>query len=650
MSSDPFLNKQLGSYLVQARLGEGGMARVYKAYHPRLRRDVAIKIILPQVAERAGFRTRFEREGQLIANLDHPNIVRVYDIGEDEGLTYLVMQFVSGGTLRDQVRGNKPMSPPQAIAYAVQMARALHHAHQRGIVHRDVKPQNMLISGTDRRQILLSDFGIAKMYSDAEINQDLAATAIRDQETSVTSLDQIIGTAEYMAPEQARGDPVDARTDVYAMGVVLFQMLTGDVPFHSTTVPGLLYQQVYTQPPSVSTINPRIPDALAQIVARAMAKAPDERFQSAEILARALELANLSATNPLDSQAQQSLYALLHDMPSVVPPPPSTDFTRTFPQSYTTIDDRGRTQSGSMARQPITGPASGTEFSRPQIGPGQLDRTNTFPNPGRSDRTNTFPNPGVHLPNTGVEAGPLTYPSYPYAGPDKRQLPIGYVLVALLLVLGLAGFGAYKYFSASQNPGQSSQYATPFTDNFSSNALQWEVGNLADGVTAQVGDNEYLLTTTQNYTSFPYPMGIKPLAANFTYTATIKQTYGSSSMFFGIAFRFSTTNGTIKCLALIINQNGKYQIQEVNQTQQYPLFSGQYTTSTTSGPHVYTLSVTGTGDHYTFRVDGQKLNTSTSSKTLVNSDFTGGGLALYITGPTQSSQYGQFVVTSVQLN
>src|SRR5205085_7153767 len=142
MQNDPMVGQQLGAYLIQSKLGEGGMARVYKAYHARLRRDVAIKVILSQIADHEGFRVRFEREAQLVASLEYRNIVAVYDFGEVGNLTYLVMQYVGGGTLRDRLRKEEHIEPHLAVQYTIQMARALHHAHQRGIVHRDVKPQN----------------------------------------------------------------------------------------------------------------------------------------------------------------------------------------------------------------------------------------------------------------------------------------------------------------------------------------------------------------------------------------------------------------------------------------------------------------------------------------------------------------------------
>ena len=217
MENDPFIGQQLGAYTIQSKLGEGGMARVYKGYHARLRREVAIKVILSQIADQEGFKARFEREAQLIASLQHPNIVAVYDFGETGNVTYLVMQYVGGGTLRDQLRGGHALDPRQAILYCQEMAKALHHAHLRGIVHRDVKPQNMLVSAADHNQLLLSDFGIAKLYDNRNEVTMIGTTGgeLRN-DPSLTSVDQIVGTADYMSPEQINGKPVDARTDVYA--------------------------------------------------------------------------------------------------------------------------------------------------------------------------------------------------------------------------------------------------------------------------------------------------------------------------------------------------------------------------------------------------------------------------------------------------
>lgn len=297
MEPDPLLGKKLGAYLIQNKIGEGGMSFVYKGYHARLRRDVAIKVISSEIAASSDFRARFEREAQLIASLQHPNIVTIYDFGESDNITYLVMQYVNGGTLRDRLSNGQPIEPRRAASYALQMAQALHHAHLHGIVHRDVKPQNMLVSANDPNTLLLSDFGIAKLFDSSHEATWTGAPAMdRPADHSVTNVGQLVGTAEYMAPEQVNQKVIDARTDVYALGVVLFQMLTGKVPFQSSSLEGLLFHQAYTVPPSIRKINPKLPEPLAQITARALAKSPAERFQSADIMAQALETIVSSTT------------------------------------------------------------------------------------------------------------------------------------------------------------------------------------------------------------------------------------------------------------------------------------------------------------------------------------------------------------------
>lgn len=288
MPQDLLIGKQLGAYLIQSRIGEGGMARVYKAYHTRLRREVALKVIASHIANQSDFQLRFEREAQLVASLEHHNIVAIYDFGEVEHITYLVMQYVGGGTLHEQLRARQSIDARRAAHYAQQMAQALHHAHQRGIVHRDVKPQNMLLSASDPDYLLLSDFGIARLFGGSQEVTPLAASNTA-HDPALTDLSQIIGTAEYMAPEQAQRQPVDARTDVYALGIVLYQMLTGSTPFQATTTTGLMYQHVYVLPTPIRQVNPTIPEPLAAITAKALEKSPAARFPSAEAMAQALE-------------------------------------------------------------------------------------------------------------------------------------------------------------------------------------------------------------------------------------------------------------------------------------------------------------------------------------------------------------------------
>lgn len=246
------------------------MAVVYKGYQQSLNRYVAIKVLRAELARDQEFVERFRREALAVADLSHPNILHVYDAGYDHGVYYIVMAYVDGGSLKELItRG--PIEMEYAIAIAAQVADALHHAHQRGIIHRDVKPSNILISRDGRP--LLTDFGIAKALHES---------------TGLTRTGTSIGTPEYMAPEQIQGQPVDARTDIYALGIVLYEMLAGWVPFSSTTPVATLYKQVNEPPPPLRQVNIGISAWLQDIVLKAMEKNPWDRYQKASEMAAAL--------------------------------------------------------------------------------------------------------------------------------------------------------------------------------------------------------------------------------------------------------------------------------------------------------------------------------------------------------------------------
>jgi hypothetical protein len=235
---------------------------------------VAIKIIVNDAEDPQGFVRRFEREVQLVARLKHPNIVAVYDSGEDSGehddLIYLVMRYVNGGTLRQRL--GRPLPVSVACAALVQMCHALQHAHDAHIIHRDVKPSNMLVALDDAGRLLLTDFGIAKLQG------------MRGLTKSGTTM----GTPEYMAPEQAEGREVDHRADIYSLGCVLYEALAGRPPFVAATPVSVLYQQVHMRPDPIRAHNPDVPRALAAVVERALAKRAQERFESADSMALAL--------------------------------------------------------------------------------------------------------------------------------------------------------------------------------------------------------------------------------------------------------------------------------------------------------------------------------------------------------------------------
>src|SRR5258708_6331130 len=488
MQNDPLIGQQLGAYHIQSKLGEGGMARVYKAYHARLRRDVAIKVILAQIAGQQGFKARFEREAQLIASLHHPNIVAVYDFGDIGDLTYLVMQYVGGGTLRDQLRGGHALDPPLAILYCQQMARALHHAPLRAIVHRDVKPQNMLVSATDANQLLLSDFGIAKLFdSPHEPAMPNLSSSTLASDPSLTNVDQIVGTAEYMSPEQVTGKPVDARTDVYALGVVLYQALTGEVPFRSTTVPGLLYQHVYTPPPPLREINPYVPEILEQITSKALAKAPEDRFQSAEAMAQALETANIHITNRLSSSLPGSLSTPSQYSSSPLTPPSQNRPSGAPPSYY-------------GPQSPAVHPGATADPQQPSA----YGATPPYGSPARITNPSGAGLAMPALPST-VHRAPIPY----LEPPLLLLLPLGLILVKQ---------GIIPWFNS--NPSPSPQPSTPFTDTFQNNDRNWTNGAI-NGLTANIDNPGYSLVISipTSKTYFPHP-NVVTSPDNFTLTVT----------------------------------------------------------------------------------------------------------------------------------
>lgn len=291
---------RLGSYELVRPLGEGGMAQVYLARDIRLGREVAVKVLDPQLAERSGFQERFLREARVAAALDHPNIVPLYDFGESEFNLYLVMPFISGGSLQDKLK-RAPFSPGEAAKYVSQIADALDYAHQRSVVHRDVKPANMLIHADGR--VMLSDFGLAKILGGPS-----RASAPRGRPDA--------GTPEYMAPEQVEGN-TDARSDIYALGVVLYLLLTGHLPFAGTTSNAVMDGHLYRLPEPPRLLNSSITPAMQEVVLRALAKHPEDRFQKAGELGAALMAALVAGdVEPLPFGGPSSPSVPLLSMPS----------------------------------------------------------------------------------------------------------------------------------------------------------------------------------------------------------------------------------------------------------------------------------------------------------------------------------------------
>ncbi|HEV8193839.1 MAG TPA: serine/threonine-protein kinase, partial [Ktedonobacterales bacterium] len=270
MGWNELIGHELEHYEILAELGRGGSSRVYKAFDTKKKLDVAIKVIPNDAEDRQMFVHRFEREVEAVQKLHHPNIVEVFDSGENEELVYLVMQCVTGGTLRRRLKDQ--MSMRDAIAYIIQMAEALQHAHEQGIIHRDVKPSNMLLDAEHPEHLLLTDFGIAKIQGARQL----------------TKSGTTIGTPEYMSPEQAEGREIDQRADIYALGCVLYEALAGRPPFTGVTPVSVLYQQVHSRPAYIRGFNPQVPRNLAQLLELTLSKRPEDRYPTAADYAAAL--------------------------------------------------------------------------------------------------------------------------------------------------------------------------------------------------------------------------------------------------------------------------------------------------------------------------------------------------------------------------
>ncbi len=269
---DKYIGKRLdGRYELTELVGEGGMANVYRAMDVLDNRMVAVKVLKPEYSESEEFLRRFRNESKAIAVLSHPNIVKIYDMGFSDKIQYIVMEFIDGITLKDYIDSERVLNWKDAVHFVIQILRALQHAHNRGIVHRDIKPQNIMLltDGT----IKVMDFGIAKFA----------------REESRTATDQAIGTVHYISPEQARGDETDAKSDIYSVGVMFYEMLTGQKPFDTDNPVSIAVMHMQNVPQRPRDINPNIPSGLEEIIMHAMEKDAKKRYQNAIDMIRDIE-------------------------------------------------------------------------------------------------------------------------------------------------------------------------------------------------------------------------------------------------------------------------------------------------------------------------------------------------------------------------
>jgi serine/threonine-protein kinase len=326
----------LGQYKLGAVIGRGGMATVYRARQQSMDRDVAIKVMASELAENPEFVARFEREARVIARLQHPHILPVIDFGRASGQIYLVMRLVEGGVLNNRLAATT-LSVRQVERLLGQVADALEYAHRQGVVHRDLKPNNVLLDELDNAY--LTDFGIAKMLAGTTGTHSLTATG------------SVMGTPAYMAPEQWRSEAVDARTDIYALGIILYEMLIGALPFQAETPYGMMYKHFDTPPPLPRVINPTLPEPLEQVVLRAMTKLPEGRYPSARQMAEEFGDAVRSippdmAANKLPRATAEQIAkatAITQQRVSAAPPAPPTRIDSMPSMTYPPAPSRATT-------------------------------------------------------------------------------------------------------------------------------------------------------------------------------------------------------------------------------------------------------------------------------------------------------------------
>ncbi len=334
--------ERLGRYQIREIIGEGAMACVYKAFDPEINRPLAIKLLKAQLRLDSEYHNRFLREAKGAGVLSHPNIVTVFDVGDDQGHPYIAMELVEGQTLAESLRDKKPLSTRDAVEIGIQLTRALDYAHKKGIVHRDVKPGNIMRLN-DTNTIKVADFGICRIDG-SEANDA----------TQQTQIGNVLGTPHYMSPEQVIGEKVDSRSDLFSAGVVLYQLLTGHLPFEGDTLISVAYKITKTEPPPLDKVRPELPLSLRRIVERALRKQPDKRFQTGEEFAQALigvarELAD-DEQNPGRNRAIPLALRWAAIMAAVVVVTMTLTATVLYKQQYAAMMEQVKDYGGSLAK------------------------------------------------------------------------------------------------------------------------------------------------------------------------------------------------------------------------------------------------------------------------------------------------------------
>lgn len=437
IDSNQLLGHALGSCVLQRLLGRGGMGAVYLAQQARPKRQVAVKVLMPGILmdnrPQAEFLTRFRREADAVAALDHINIMPVYEYGEENELAYIVMPYITGGTLRDKLE-RQSLSLAEIVSIIEQVAAGLDSAHAQGIVHRDLKPGNILFHADGR--ILIADFGLAKIIKEAT---EQMSTADGTPPAALTSTGMIVGTPEYLSPEQGTGNPVDYRSDVYSLGVVLYQMLARRVPFTGTSPVAVAIKHALETPPLPSQFNPSIPRAVEAVVMKAMAKKPEDRYNSAGEFARALRAAATTTTEerhaPQPTPTEDMLAPMvLHNAAELSTPPANVHSARTNKEPR------------------VKAPQHNEQFAIDAVP--TIVSTPTPPQEQKKSSQRSLQQGSIRTPNEQQYTNPR-----PRGCQSLSMMVLG-SLITLLLVVG--GFVSYLHFMPTKRT-QPQQNTTPTT-------------------------------------------------------------------------------------------------------------------------------------------------------------------------------------------
>jgi serine/threonine-protein kinase len=458
------IGQRLGTCILNDLIGSGGMGMVFLANQTRPTRQVAVKVLKSGVGmqseEHQEFLARFRREANVIAQLDHINILQVYEYGEEDGVAYLVMPYLTGGNLRTLLSEKKQFTPLEAFSYFEQAASALQYAHNHKIVHRDIKPANMLFHADGR--LVLADFGIARIIGDS--------TEARDD--SITATGYFVGSVDYMAPEMATGMKVDHRADIYELGVVLFQLLTGQLPFQGSTPFIIAAMHINNAPPSMRQIRPSIPAALDAVVLRALAKEADERYHSVDEFLGAFRRALSSSISLAPGTGYSSGLSPFPGVSDYAPVPLLTPDE----QKYATVETDTPQQLKSAGLQPPQQPSSpdyGREsannaYMQQYMGTdGRTPRAMPY-SPGTSANLNMpqklMPDDTGFISQWSPQQVPPQYPVPPQERARRSRGLIGGVVIAcivlMMIVVGGAIFWPQLYLLVGSTP-VASQTATP---------------------------------------------------------------------------------------------------------------------------------------------------------------------------------------------